>query len=150
MTSSVSHARRTAAALVTIAALTTLSGCGSSRTPQKFCSVMAEHKQRYLAAMQTANDSISSNSDGGLLLGTAEAVAALGDLQRMWEELAKVAPDEIQTDVEAIRDANAKQLDAAKDAIKDPLGSLAGSLVQGLSVSGSYQRVDAYTKEHCS
>ena len=68
----------------------------------------------------------------------------------MWEELADVSPDEVKADVERIRDENAKQLEATKDSIDNPLGALGRSLAGGLMVSGSYQRVDAYTKQHCS
>ena len=110
---------------------------------------MEDHKGRYLEAMNRAQGSVD-DSALGLGLGMAQAVTALGDLQRMWEDLAEVAPKEIQGDVEAVREANAKQLDAAKEMTDNPLGALGGALLGGLAVSGSYQRIDTFTKSHCS
>lgn len=127
-----------------------VAACGTTRSPEAFCSVMDKHKDRYLEAMAKAQGSVEQESAGGLLTGMAQAVTALGDLQRMWEELAEVAPTEIQGDVETVRDANAKQLESAKEVMDDPLKALAGSLIDGLMNSGSIQRIDTYTKAHCS
>ena len=121
-------------------------GCGAGRSVESFCSTMDEHKTRYLGAMGQANQALEG---GDLLGGGAQAVSALGDLQRMWEDLAKVAPSDITSDVEAIRDAAEQQLQAAQDAADNPLGAIASGLTSGLMNAGSYTRVDAYVREHC-
>ncbi|HQZ84530.1 MAG TPA: hypothetical protein PLB21_02735 [Actinomycetota bacterium] len=142
------RARRMSAA-VAVACLM-VAGCGADRSPEKFCSVMDKHKDRYLTAMGQATDALGSDTPEGTLAGLSGGLVAIADLQIMWEELADVSPDEVKADVERIRDENAKQLEATKDSIDNPLGALGRSLAGGLMVSGSYQRVDAYTKQHCS
>ncbi|GAA4473756.1 hypothetical protein GCM10023190_06460 [Enteractinococcus fodinae] len=81
--------------------------------------------------------------------GIVTLIAAMGDLNRMWEEAAEVAPEDIQTDVEAVRDAWAQQLETAEKMASDPLGGLASSLMTGITSAGSMQRVDTYTAENC-
>lgn len=81
-------------------------------------------------------------SAGDLLGGGTEMV-------RMWDDLAKVSPDDIVTDVEAISDVNQQQLDSAKDMVDKPLSALASNVFSGMTILGSYERVDAYIREHC-
>ncbi|MGH8897077.1 MAG: hypothetical protein ACRDZ4_08675 [Egibacteraceae bacterium] len=57
-----------------------------------------------------------------------------------FDKLEKTAPEEIQPDVEAIRDARQRQRDALKDVVDNPLGALAGSLTSGLFTLGSWER----------
>lgn len=119
-----------------------LTACGPTRSVESYCDVMAEHKDRFVTATQEAatTDPISS---------LATLITTMGDLNRMWEEAAEVAPEEIQTDVEAVREAWAQQLETAEKMASDPLGGLASSLMTGMISAGSMQRVDAYTAENC-
>ena len=67
----------------------------------------------------------------------------------MWDEAAKVAPSDIQSDVEAVRDFWDGQLENAKEMINDPLGGLASAFMEAASNSGAVERVDAYTATNC-
>lgn len=119
-----------------------LTACGPTRSIESYCDVMLDHKDRFVSATQEAStvDPIS---------GIVTLIAAMGDLNRMWEEAAEVAPEDIQTDVEAVRDAWAQQLETAEKMASDPLGGLASSLMTGITSAGSMQRVDTYTAENC-
>lgn len=126
-----------------------LAGCGSERSPEAFCGTMDKHKERYLAAMDSATESLESGTAGGALAGLGGGLAAISDLQAMWEELADVAPEDIRVDVELIRDENQKQLDAAGENLDNPLGALGSAMMSGFKTYGAYQRVDEFTGTHC-
>lgn len=128
------------AALSLIAGVT---ACAAPRSLEAYCGVIEEHKDRYLGAMSEVNAAADP------LSGLAGMVSALGDLSRMWEEAADAAPEEIRTDVEAVRDAWAEQFDAAEQMADNPLAGLAAGLVSGLANAGAVQRVDEYTALNC-
>lgn len=140
------HGRTTLIVALLAAAL--VAGCGDARTPEAFCSTMETHQDRYLEATNAALGEVQRGDGAGLLAGSAQMVSALGDLQVMWKDLAEVAPDDVRSDVEIIRDATAQQLEAAQ-AGGDALSMLSSGLLSGLTNAGSYQRVDAYVREHC-
>lgn len=125
-----------------------LAACGDGRSPEAFCSTMETHRERYLEATDAALGEVQRGDGAGLLAGSAQMVVALGDLQVMWKDLADVAPDDIRSDVEVIRDATEKQLEAAGSG-GDALSALTSGLMSGLTNAGSYQRVDSYVREHC-
>lgn len=127
-----------------------LSGCGTQRSVKAYCDTMQTHKDRYLQAMSDATEQVRKGDTAGVVGGLAESISALGDIQKMWDELAQVAPDEIRPDVESVRDASAKQLDTAKQAAQDPIGALGSALLDALVNSGPIQRVDTYTREKCT
>lgn len=130
--------------IVVIALLcTTLTGCGDERSAESFCSTMAKHKDRYLKAM----DEVNANDNP--LAGLAGMVSALGDLSQMWSELAKVAPEEIQVDVEAVAKAWDEQFETAKEVADDPLKGIASGLLSSLKVAGPMKRVGEYTEKNC-
>lgn len=136
--------RWTATALTAALVLT---ACGDGRSPAAFCDTMAEHRERYTAAMHSAQGQVGQGDAAGLLGGTVQAFTALADLQVMWNELAEVAPEEIRVDVERIRDTSQKQLDALGEG--SLLSSITSGVVSGLSSTGSYGRVDEFTRIHC-
>lgn len=123
---------------VAIVLAVSLSACGggSARSVKAYCDTVAKHRDRYLSAMNAAT---SSGGLSGLLGG----VAAIGDIKNMWTDLAKVAPDEIQTDTEAVRDAWKQAAEAAQN------GNYVGALTAALTNSGPTNRVNAYIAEHC-
>lgn len=118
--------------------MTSLSACGgaSARSVTAYCDTVAKHRDRYLAAMDEAS---SSGGLEGLLTG----VGAIGDIKTMWVDLAKVAPDEIQTDTEAVRDAWKDTEDAANS------GNYIGIFTSAFSNSGPAERVNDYIVENC-
>lgn len=115
-----------------------LSACvgGSGRSVQAYCDTVAKYRDRYLSAMDAAT------SSGGLA-GILGGVAAIGDIKNMWVDMAKVAPDEIQTDTEAVRDAWKQSEDASLK------GDYLGALTAALTNSAATQRVNDYIVEHC-
>lgn len=127
-----------------------LSGCGTGRSTQAYCDTMQKHKERYVQAMADATKQMQKGDTAGVVGGLAESISALGDIQRMWDELAQVAPEDIRPDVESVRDASAKQLDGAVQAAKDPVSALGSALVSALINSGPMRRVDAYTRKNCT
>lgn len=119
-----------AASIIAIA----LSGCGQERSAEAFCQTMEEHKQAYLSQMEGA---------GASLEGIVSAAGAIGDLKIMWQDLAKVAPEEIRSDVESVSEAWQEQEDNATD------GNWSGVLATALLNGGSMVRVDTYVRETC-
>lgn len=113
-----------------------VAACTPTRSVAAYCSTVQQHKQRYLAAMNNA-------SSAGSLTGLLEAGTAIGDLKSMWDDLAKVAPADIQTDSETVRDAWDKANDDAGDR------NFFGAAVVALSSAAAMERVNDYISEHC-
>ena len=127
---------RLGSAVVVLAAVTVVAtGCAPTRSVEAFCSTMDKHKTTYLEQMNSA--------DSGSLGGLFTAVGAMGDLKIMWDELAAVAPPEIQADVESVAETWKKQEDNASN------GNWLGSLSTALLNSGAISRVDTYVRENC-
>jgi hypothetical protein len=112
------------------------SGSGSARSVKAYCDTVAKYRDRYLTAMDAAN---SAGGLGGLLGG----VSAIGDIKNMWVDMAKVAPDDIQTDTEAVRDAWKQAEDAS---VK---GDYFGAITTALMNSAASQRVNDYIITNC-
>lgn len=135
--------RAFALGLVGTTLLATLTACSPSRSLEAYCSVIEEHKERYINAMAAAT--------GGedLIGGIMQAVSAIGDIGQMWKEAAKVAPEEISADVEATAAAWDAQLKAAEKAASDPLAGLTAGLMSGITNAAAISRVDQYTAANC-
>ena len=129
-------AKLLSASLLASLAASALAGCSPSRSVEAYCSTMEKYKTSYLEQMDVAQES-------GDLSGLTQAVGAIGDLKLMWSDMASVAPDEIRTDTEAVRDAWKKQEDAGVD------NDVLSGLMIGLLNTGPMSRVDTYVKEHC-
>ncbi|MBT8162582.1 MULTISPECIES: hypothetical protein [Arthrobacter] len=132
-----SHKIRGLAAAGIVVGLVMTTGCSSPRSVQAYCAAMEKHKSLYLSAMNV--DPNSKNPLDGLL----NAASAIGDLKSMWKDMADVAPEEIRSDTESVRDAWAKQEDAAVSG--DWKAVIGGAIVN----AGPMSRVDAYVKQHC-
>ncbi len=114
-----------------------LSGCAENRSVEAYCNTLERHKQSYLQAMEAA----AEPSNAADVLG---GIAAIGDLTSMWREMADVAPEEIRSDTEAVRDAWIKMEDSAV------AGNWGGAVVlAGLLNAGPMNRVDAYVRQYC-
>lgn len=113
-----------------------VAACTPTRSVAAYCSTVQQHKQRYLAAMNNA-------SSAGSLTGLLEAGSAIGDLKSMWDDLAKVAPADIQTDSETVRDAWDKANDDAGDR------NFFGAAVVALSSAAAMERVNDYIAKNC-
>lgn len=130
-----------------------LAGCAQPRSRASFCHTLAQEKQRYLDKYEARLERIdkAGNDDRSSLLSAAVGTSfeAFGDVTVTFDKLVKVAPEEIQPDVEAIRDALERQRSALKDVASNPLGALAGSLASGLATMGSWERVSMYVDQNC-
>lgn len=137
MGESVSHRIRLLTAAGIVAGLVMTAGCSSPRSVQAYCAAMEQHKSLYLSAMNS--DPNGKNPVAGLL----NAASAIGDLKSMWKDMADAAPEEIRSDTESVRDAWAKQEDAAISG--DWKAIIGGAIVN----AGPMSRVGAYVGQHC-
>jgi hypothetical protein len=131
--------------------MTLLPGCGTQRSVAAFCDVYVKQKQTYLAKYNAVQDDISKEQDAltAALKGLSGSMAAMGDAARIFDALDKVAPDDVEPDVAALRDYFQKMVDSAGGSVKDPAGTLLGNLVGGLAVQGSWDRVGKYVQKNC-
>lgn len=132
-----------AAGMLAIAAVAP--GCGTERSAEAYCRAFyakaAPIREGYVEAAE--------NADRDPLGGLATALSASGDLESIFDGMVDHAPDEIKSDTVVVRDSLKRLQDNMGDAASNPLGSLAGNLVAGLTSAGAWQRVDRYLTEHC-
>lgn len=138
--------RQLAALLALLGSITALAGCGApTRSVAAYCGYFygegGHLRERWLHSGAEAGQ----NPLGAL----TSAFAALPELASFLHELALRAPADIAPDVQMLADAYNHLAEQAASAAGDPLGALAGGLVDGLAVSGAEQRVNAYTMQHC-
>jgi hypothetical protein len=105
------------------------------RSPESFCRVCRQKERQYLE--KTGRD----NLDAGML-------AILGILQ-MFDGLFKVAPDEIRSDVELIRDRVRASGGASGGALDNPLGALGSAPASGFLAAPAWDRVGRYVEQNC-
>jgi hypothetical protein len=112
---------------------------------------MSSEKDRILANMEDTMDAGRASGDEGLavLAGLVASIQGLGELETYLAKLAKVAPEEIATEVELVRDHFANQRESMRDALSDPLGALASGFVDGVMISGPLNTVDEWAVENC-
>lgn len=130
-----------------------LGGCSPGRSVESFCGTYWKEKQAFEDKYSKASDDIQAAGEDdpllGLLGGASMMAQSIGDTVVLFEKLDKVAPEDIEPDVAAVRDNIKSQLDAASGAASDPLGALVGSLFMGLTAGGSWQRVSDYVVTNC-
>jgi hypothetical protein len=78
-----------------------------------------------------------------------DVFALPGDMAVVLDDMAKVAPEEIRSDTEALRDSMKKLAETEGKAFSDPLGALGDGIGNALSTMGSSRRVDEYFSRHC-
>lgn len=143
------RARLLGALLVAVLALT--AACGPPRSAASFCTTFEEETRELRAKYTDRAGSLDPEGEPfmSLLLGLGSLVEAQGDIVTMFRQLEAVAPEEIHADVTTIRSSLEDQLDAAGDAVGDPLGGFGSSLVAGLSAMGSYTAFEQYVTSNC-
>jgi len=106
-----------------------------------FCKTYLAEKHGYLARYgRTTGDPLQDLTNG---------IGAMSSWVPMFDRLARVAPDEIRSDVEHIRDSLKEQQQVAGEAVTDPLGALGRGLVSGLMTMDSWERVGSYVDQNC-
>jgi cell wall assembly regulator SMI1 len=105
------------------------------RSTANFCKVYSQEKAKYIHATN------SDNIGAGL--------GAVLSIPELFDELDKVAPDEIEPDVANIRDSLKRARDAAGSSADNPLAGLGSSLVAGLASAQSWQNVSSFVDQNC-
>lgn len=138
--------RRSAVAVAVLLAVVSCAG----RSTEAFCDTFQSEERRLQAKYEDRlNTAAEMDPLSSLIVGVGTTVEAIGDIKVVYDRLEAKAPEEIQPDVATVRDALAAQLDALGDAGGNPLGSIFGGLITGLSVMGSEQRVNEFIVEEC-
>lgn len=136
-----------------------LAGCGggTTRSASAFCSHYAKDKANYLKKYNAEAAAIDKAGNANPLVGllgiAGMSAQMLGSVDDMFTDLAKVAPDEIQTQVEQVRDSIKKQENmlAAQNPLSagSILSSLLGSLMTSLETSSDWKQVGDYITSTC-
>jgi hypothetical protein len=151
-------ARATTAALALATTASLCSACdipliGDGRSVESFCSTYWDQKEAYLDKYATRSQQVAAAGEQDPLLGVigglGSSIEAMGDVVIIFEKLDKVAPDDIEPDVAAIRDALKESVNNAGEAVSNPLAALAGGLMSGLATMGSWQRLGDYVVTNC-
>lgn len=146
------YSRRFIRALLAVLMLACLLGCSDSgRSTEAFCDTFESEALRLVDEYSSRLDGIDAESDplGALVLALGSILEAQGDLVVLLDRLEAVAPDEIQPEVEAVRDALKDQADAAGEALSDPLAALGSGLAAGLTSMGSVTAIESYIRDNC-
>jgi hypothetical protein len=125
------------------------SACGTERSAEAFCSTLREEKQRILDQFNAGANPDTEDELLKMLSGLGASVQAMGELRTYFNKLEKVAPEEIQTEVEIVAGEWGRQVEDAGDAASDPLGGLTSALVGGLATSGQLEAVNRYALREC-
>lgn len=133
-----------------LAICSSLYGCGGpGRSVAAVCHVwdtqgLALHDRFEAAAQNERNHGAE-----GLLSGLASLIGAPNELSKLMSEMADVAPGSSAHDFESVASAFEKVSESESKSLTNPLSALAGNLVNGLAVSGSFVRVDEFLGAHC-
>lgn len=151
--------------LLLASSVTVLSACSggaqdnstNARTVGNFCSRYTTDKADYLTKYNAEAKSVSTAQQQDPLVGllglTGMSLQMLGSVEQIFDDLATVAPSDIQPQVEQVRDSIKKQEDQLSQ--EDPasggsiISTLLGSLETGLESSGSWQQVGTYIEKNC-
>jgi hypothetical protein len=123
-----------------------LTACGGpSRSVAAYCSYF------YGTGGQLRNRWIRASKAAGQdpFAAMSSVFADLPEAANFLHQLSLRAPEDIAPDVQTLADALGRIPGQAGSAATDPLGALAGGLVNGLATSGAEQRVNQYTLQHC-
>ena len=136
------------AALVALVAVLA-AGCGvfgDGRSVEAYCETWRTGSMEIVDRLE----GVSFDEEGGDPLAALGAlIRTPGDLVSLFDELADVAPEDIQREVEAVRDSLDQSIDAGGEAVSDPVAGLASGFVAAIKSAGAYEKVGTYTAENC-
>lgn len=131
-------------------ALLAVVGCGSGRSVDAYCDTFYGVGQEFRQRL------IDTQAEGDPVGTLVQLLAVPRDLAVFFGKLADVAPDEIRSDVETVRDLYQAQADGLGDDAADlfggpasALGGIAGDLMSALAVAPALQRIDSWTTQQC-
>jgi hypothetical protein len=118
-----------------------------TRSVEAFCSTMKSEQKRIIDEFESSTDAAQASGDdfAEAFLTIGASVQALGELQTYFSKLAKVAPEEIQTEAEIVADK-------IGDVLKAPdlsFEGIAGSMMASMEIAGPINTLDTFAKEHC-
>jgi hypothetical protein len=133
-------------ALIVTSSSLGLAACGSpTRSAASYCSYF------YGQGSQLRNRWIQSTNKAGQdpFAALASVFADLPEAANFLHQLSLRAPESIAPDVQVLAEALKRIPEQMGSAATNPLGALAGGLVDGLQTSGAEQRVNAFTVQNC-
>jgi hypothetical protein len=123
-----------------------LTGCGGpTRSVASYCSYFYGEGGHLRERWIKSSDSESNNPFGEL----SSVFADLPEAASFMHELSLRAPETIAPDVQTLSEAVKRVSEQMGAAATDPLGALAGGMMDGMETSGAEQRVNAYTEQYC-
>lgn len=134
------------AVLALAGSMAVLAGCGSpTRSVASYCSYF------YGEGSQLRNRWIQSTNKAGQnpFAALSSVFADLPEAANFLHQLSLRAPESIAPEVQVLADALKRIPEQMGSAATNPLGALAGGLVNGLETSGAEQRVNAFTVQNC-
>ena len=132
--------------LVLVPGAALLAGCGGpTRSVASYCSYFYGEGGQLRERWIKSSDSDSNNPFGEL----SSVFADLPEAASFMHELSLRAPETIAPDVQTLSEAVKRVSEQMGAAATDPLGALAGGVMDGMETSGAEQRVNAYTEQHC-
>lgn len=134
------------AVLLVAGSVVSLSACGGpTRSVAAYCSFFYGRGSQLQQRWMHVGNGASQNPIGAL----GSVFAAVPEAASFLHELSQRAPEEIAPDVETLATALHQFSEQAGSAGNDPLGALAGGLIDGIETGGAEQRVNEYTEHHC-
>lgn len=130
-------------------------GCGSGRSAEAYCKTYEDGfnkiKQQYPDV-----DQYTSSDDNPMVM-LARILSATGDIIALIGDMAKVAPDEIQSDTQRVHDSLestlAESADTAGNAVgrnlAGALSGLASGLMASMTSAGALERMDKFIVANC-
>ena len=119
-------------------------GCSSARSVEAFCDNLDEGEQRLAAVSAEAHQQTSP------LASFVVAFGGFGEFERLLDDLADSAPDEIRQDMERTRDVFAEQTAPIDDVSASRiLGQLSANLSTSLMNAPAFLRVDEFATTNC-
>jgi len=138
---------------VGLVVLLLVTGCssGPGRSTTAFCSTLHAEKARILQQFGAQQDAVDASNDSTIQLlgGVANTLQLMGELRAYLRKLADVAPDEIRTETEIVRDEVSKQFDALEDAATNPLAAIASGLLGSLMMGSQLEAVNQFALANC-
>jgi hypothetical protein len=118
-----------------------------TRSAEAFCATMTSEQERILAQFQQNAGPGPTESDdfAEAFMTVFASVQALGELRTYFDKLAKVAPDEIQTEAEII----AEKMDTILEGPDVSVEGVVKSMMLAIELSGPLDTLNAYALEHC-
>lgn len=146
---------RALAAVAVISSCLLVAGCGSSRSTEAYCDTY----QSGFDQIKSEHPDVDqyTHTDENPLVLLLSATSAYGDIVSLIGDMAKVAPDEIQTDTQRVHDTLKKQIDSAGETAGNAasgnvgglIGNVASGLVDSITNAGAMNRMDKFVVAHC-